>query len=185
MPMAATKVWTLQELDSLPDDENTYELVHGELFVTPAPGPRHEDIAARLTAILLPYVLEHRLGLIYHPRGVVQHAGSQVEPDLNVRQSLKAVEQWDRAPVPILVVEILSPSNRSRLMAAKRSFYSEVDVAEYWIVDPENRTVTSVRPGRPDTEFRDTLTWHPRGPAAPLLIDLADVFVSRRGITTV
>ena len=44
-----TKHWTLDELHSLPDDSNKYEVVRGELFVTPAPTPRHEAILARLT----------------------------------------------------------------------------------------------------------------------------------------
>jgi hypothetical protein len=49
---AATKVWTLEELHSLPDDGNKYELIHGELFVTPPPTDPHETIAARLTRLL-------------------------------------------------------------------------------------------------------------------------------------
>ena len=57
----ATKRWTLEELHSLPDDGNKYELVRGELFVTPPPTDGHETIAARLTEILAPYVREHRL----------------------------------------------------------------------------------------------------------------------------
>ena len=47
-----TKVWTLEELHSLPDDGNKYELVHGELFVTPPPTVDHEEIAARLDRVL-------------------------------------------------------------------------------------------------------------------------------------
>lgn len=56
MHMAAVaKVWTLEELHSLPDDGNTYELIHGELFVTPAPMPSHEVVLTRLMNILFPY----------------------------------------------------------------------------------------------------------------------------------
>lgn len=176
MPMAATKVWTLVELDALPEDSNTYELVHGELFVTPAPGPGHENIAARLTAILLPYVLTHGLGLVYSPRGVIQHAGSQVEPDLAVRQLLNPEERRDRAPAPILVVEILSPSDRARIRAAKRAIYAEAGVGEYWIIDPRRRTITIVRSGRPDVTVTDVLVWHPDGAGMPLYVRLTDVF---------
>jgi Uma2 family endonuclease len=56
------KKWTLEEVHRLPDDGNKYELVRGELFVTPPPGERHETILAQLTAILVPYVHEHGLG---------------------------------------------------------------------------------------------------------------------------
>ena len=54
--MASTKVWTLEELDALPEDGNKYELVRGELFVTPPPTYDHETILARLTRLIEPYV---------------------------------------------------------------------------------------------------------------------------------
>jgi len=57
--------WTLEELHALPEDSNTYELIDGELFVTPAPTDEHGDICARLNAILVPYVLAQGLGLVY------------------------------------------------------------------------------------------------------------------------
>src|SRR3982751_4020232 len=77
--------WTLAELHRLPDDGNRYELVRGDLFVTPAPGNPHEAIAARLTRIIDPYAAKHGLGDVYRPRAVMMFAGSQVEPDLMVR----------------------------------------------------------------------------------------------------
>ena len=81
-----TKQWTLEEVHSLPDDGNKYELVRGELFVTPPPTDPHETIAARLSRLLDPYVAEHGLGYVYHPRAVMRFDGSEVEPDLMVRQ---------------------------------------------------------------------------------------------------
>src|SRR5947207_14395261 len=54
-----TKTWTLEEVHSLPDDGNKYELVRGELFVTPPPNEQHESIAAKLNRILDPYVARH------------------------------------------------------------------------------------------------------------------------------
>ena len=96
-----TKVWTLEELHSLPDDGNTYELVRGELFVTPAPTVNHEEIDARLTRMLVPFVAVHQLGNVYHPRAVVQFQGSQVEPDLMVRPSHPdPAAGWAVWPVP-------------------------------------------------------------------------------------
>ena len=56
----ATKRWTLEELHSLPDDGNKYELVRGELFVTPPPTVDHETILARLP--------NQSLRLLHHPR---------------------------------------------------------------------------------------------------------------------
>ena len=57
------KKWTLEELHSLPDDGNKYELIRGQLFVTPPPTDAHETICARLHRLLDPYVAANGLGL--------------------------------------------------------------------------------------------------------------------------
>jgi Uma2 family endonuclease len=174
----ATKLkrWTLEEVHSLPDDGNKYELVRGELFVTPAPSPDHERIAGRLTRILVPYVESHRLGTVYHPRNVLRFEGSEVEPDLMVRSELERGMRWEDAPVPILVVEILSTSTWRRDHNQKRSLYMDAGVAEYWIVDPENSAITSIRPGHADVVSKETLVWSAKGASSSLTIDLREVF---------
>ena len=176
----ATKRWTLEEVHSLPDDGNKYELVRGELFVTPPPSDRHETIAARLTDILGPYVQTHGLGHVYHPRAVMRFEGSEVEPDLMVRQPHHDPEgSWDDAPVPILVVEIISDSTRRRDHGPKRTLYMDANVAEYWIVDRERRTITRVRREEADDVVRDQLIWAPGNADAPLTVTLSEVFGAR------
>ena len=178
IPMSTnTKVWTLEELHSLPDDGNTYELVRGELFVTPPPTVNHEEIAARLNHMLLPFVTAHKLGYVYHPHAVVQFQGSQVEPDLMVRPSHPNPEAgWAAWPTPLLVVEIISPSTRRRDHEQKKSLYMEAGVAEYWIVDPEARSVRVVRPGEEDRIEMERVEWRPPGLDAVLPVLLGDVF---------
>ena len=176
MSVAATKIWTLEELHNLPDDGNTYELVHGELFMTPAPAPSHETVVVRLTRVLAPYVAKHNLGDVLRPRAVIQHQGSQVEPDLNVRKMPDTDLPWDAWPIPILVIEILSPSTQRRDREQKREFYLEVGVRDYWIVDPDARTIASVREGRRDMVTKDSVTWEPAGVATPLVVRLAQIF---------
>lgn len=171
----AVKRWTLEELHSLPDDGNKYELVRGELFVTPPPTFDHETIGARLAQILTPYVGAHRLGLVYRPRAVLRFEGSEVEPDLMVRHPAPGAD-WDRAPVPILVVEILSPSTRRRDREQKRAFYLDAGVAEYWMVDPETRSITVVGTGGRDIVETERLAWAPAGARAPLEIEVAELF---------
>lgn len=171
------KRWTLEEVHSLPDDGNKYELIRGELFVTPAPTDDHETIAARLSRILDPFIAGNGLGMLYHPRAVMQFEGSEVEPDLMVRQpqsSRKAT--WSEAPTPILVVEILSPYTRRRDHVQKRSLYVDAGVAEYWIIDPEENTITSIRAGERDIVSRDQLVWAPTGTASTLTLDIASIF---------
>lgn len=177
MLMAATKLWTLEELDSLPDDGNVYELIRGELFVSPPPTDNHETIAARLTRILDPYVAEQGLGYVYRPRAVVRTRDSQVEPDLQVRQAqADRKARWEDAPIPILIVEILSPYSRRRDREQKRAFYLEHRVPEYWIVDPEELAITVIRTGFPDRVERQRLTWFPAGASSTLTFEVAAIF---------
>jgi Uma2 family endonuclease len=176
---AEIKPWTVEELQRLPDDGNKYEVIDGELFVTPAPAEVHEDILARLTRILDPFVAQHGLGRVYRPRAVVRTQGSEVEPDLMVRAKRsqpRSGRDWDDAPVPILVVEVLSPTTRRRDVMQKRDFYMRIGVAEYWVIDPELERVLVVRPEREDETITETLIWRPAGAAEPLVIPLASIF---------
>jgi Uma2 family endonuclease len=176
MPNTA-RAWTLAELHRLPEDGNKYELVYGELFVTPAPTEEHETIAARLTRMIDPYVAKHRLGLVYRPRAVVQRRKSEVEPDLMVRtERIRRKGSWRGAPVPLLVVEIVSPTTRRRDHIKKRTYYEDIGVAEYWIVDASERSVRVVRPNVEDTVVTATLSWMPAGVPRPLAISLARLF---------
>ena len=171
------KRWTLEEVHSLPDDGNKYELVRGELFVTPPPSEDHETILARLARVLDPYVAAHGLGMVYRPRAVMRFEGSEVEPDLMVRQPrmIRATD-WDDAPTPILIVEVLSGSTRRRDVGQKRELYLDAGVGEYWVVDPERRTILVARRGLPDVVASETVTWRAAAAPTPLVVDVASLF---------
>jgi len=175
--MVATKAWTLEELHRLPDDGNKYELVRGELFVTPPPNEDHEVIAARLTDIVAPYVRRHGLGVVFRPRAVFRFEGSEVEPDLMVRKPKEpGAVDWTDAPLPLLIVEILSPATRRRDRDQKLAFYMDATIPEYWIVDPEGKTITRLRPGGRQEPVNDRLVWSPEGAPEPLDVNLREVF---------
>jgi Uma2 family endonuclease len=178
MQMATNvRSWTLDEVHRLPDDGNKYELVRGELFVTPPPTDDHETILARLSAVLSPYVRSQGLGLLYHPRSVVRFEGSEVEPDLMVRRPSPGIKDaWERAPRPILIVEVFSPTTRRRDQDQKRKLYLDVGIDEYWMVDPERRVVTIVRPGHADRVVSELLTWRPTETSAPFELRLDELF---------
>jgi Uma2 family endonuclease len=171
--------WTLEEMHALPEDGNKYELIHGELFVTPAPTNDHETIASRLARLLDRYVESQGLGLVYRPRAVFRVGRDvEVEPDLMVRALHPDPKgSWETAPLPKLVVEVLSPSTRKHDRVAKRKVYiDEARISEYWIVDGDARTLTSCATGRADLVLADRVTWHPSGAADPLAFDLGDIF---------
>ena len=173
----ATKRWTLEELHSLPDDGNKYELVRGDLFVTPPPSHAHELISARLAELLVPYVSRHGLGYVFHPRAVFRFGGSEVEPDLMVvPPAVAEAKNWNDSPTPILMIEIVSPSTRRRDYESKRALYSDSGIPEYWIVDPDTRSVRVVRPAAPDLLADRSIRWSPSGASEPLDISLDGIF---------
>ena len=92
------------------------------------------------------------------------------------QQQASSDATWAQAPTPILIVEILSESTRRRDRNQKRSFYLDAGVDEYWIVDPETRTIASIRRDRPDVVASDSLAWSPPGADQSLEITLANVF---------
>jgi Uma2 family endonuclease len=177
----ATKVrkWTLAEVHRLPEDGNKYELVRGELFVTPPPGDEHETIGALVHEILAPFVRAQGLGLVFRPKAVMRFDKSQVEPDLMVRRPhpnrKKNDKDWDTAPIPLLVVEILSEYTRRRDFNEKKRLYLDAGVEQYWVVDPETRVITVDTPDSTRIESH-RLTWTPRGATSSLVLEVADVF---------
>lgn len=174
--LARTNRWTLAQLNRLPDDGNKYEVVRGELFVTPAPTHDHETVVAILHSRLEPYVVANALGRIYRPRAVVRVTPhSEVEPDLMVRP-LTGARSWEAAPVPILVVEITSDSTRRRDHVQKRQLYLDIGVQEYWVVDMDERSVRVIRPGVDDVVVSDAVRWHPVGAQTPLQISVPELF---------
>ena len=174
MPQA-TRAWTLEEVHRLPDDGNRYELIRGELFVTPAPRHRHERVLERLRRAIDAYVERNGLGWTA-ARGVVRVRGSEVEPDLLVRGDFPSAADWEDAPTPILVVEVLSDITRRRDHVQKREHYLDVGIPEYWIIDPDERTIRVVRPGTEDELRSDTVSWLPSGAASPFELDVASLF---------
>jgi Uma2 family endonuclease len=102
--------------------------------------------------------------------------GSEVEPDLMVREAHPRPEKdWNKAPRPSLIVEILSEYTRRRDKAQKKNLYLEAGL-EYWIVDPEARTITVARPGESDRVEREAMSWTPVGVSATLILGFADIF---------
>ena len=175
-----TRAWTAEDLDRLPDDGNRYEVVEGELFVTPAPSLPHQVVAGAIYRHLYPFVEHHyRLGwVMFAPGDVHVNAKSRVQPDIFVvpRTAAGKPASWREAPTPILVVEVLSDSTAQRDLGPKRELYRRAGVVEYWIVDHEKRTVAVVRHGQADVELGDRLTWFPVGATEALVIDLPELF---------
>jgi Uma2 family endonuclease len=175
----ATGTWTVAERDRLPNDGNRYEVVDGELFVTPMPVPRHQLIVQRLWRLLDPYVRLHGIGSAFCAgTDVYFDSRNAVVPDVAVYDFPEAQlpRTWQEAPKPILVAEVASDSTWRRDVGPKRQLYEKREVPEYWIVDGDDCTVTVVRPHEEDVVVRNTLRWQPQSAFPALEIVLADVF---------
>lgn len=190
MGMSATRIWTREEVLALPDDGQKYELVDGELLVTPAARGRHQRAVQKLYNLVEPYVAARALGgVMALPGDLDLNAGHLVQPDLFVGALVDGREpvEWDEFGVPLLVVEVLSPSTAVYDRVKKRRLYQRVGVPVYWIVDLDARLVEVWTPDADRPRIEDaSLSWQP-DPAAPsLAIDLPAYFrrvwgeVSRR-----
>lgn len=177
---APVRGWTYEEFARLPDDGNRYEVIAGELFVTPAPGSIHQRVSARLIHLFEGFSEETGAGIAYAaPFDVIFGDGDYVEPDLLfVRRDRVDEIVRDHGVVgpPDLVIEILSDSTARRDRGLKRQRYAAHGVPEYWIVDTDARHVEVYRLSGGDLRRVETATDVlryrplPRGPE--LVIDV-------------
>ena len=143
MTQAATKM-TYDQYCLLPEDGKQYEVIDGELFMTPAPRPKHQQIVVWLTEELSRFVRENSLGEVFvAPVDVLLDRHSIVQPDVLFISAarLSIVKEDAIEGPPDLVVEVLSPSTFYKDLRKKMTAYSQFGVQEYWIVDPETQTI--------------------------------------------
>ena len=176
MPQAATR-WTAEMVRALPDDGKRYEVIDGELFVTPAPNVRHQRGIARLQLPLMLYVESRGVGeTLASPADISTSEDRLVQPDIFVIPgNLGRVKSWKQITRLLLAVEVLSPSTARADRQVKRRLYAEI-ADEYWIVDLDARLIERWRPGdtRPDI-VTDRLLWQP-AQADPFAFDLPQYF---------
>jgi len=160
MATTTRRIATEDDLLAMPKDGQKYELVDGEIRVSPA-GDRHSAVALALGARLLAFTKTHRLG---HVMGA--DAGFRL-PSTNIRSpdvSFVAAGRFpeDKPPddfgnvAPDLAVEVLSPHDRPRHVLDKVGEYLEAGVRLIWVIDPRHgravvhRSLSDVRELRPD-----------------------------------
>ena len=135
---------TYADYAALPDDGQRYEILDGELAVTPAPGRRHQQIVGELFIVLHAHVKTRGLGQVFvSPFDVILDDTSVVEPDIVyvARDRLGIVAERGVEGAPTLAIEVISPSTRARDRDAKRELYARHGVPFFWIVDPETRSI--------------------------------------------
>ena len=186
MPAQPTE-WTVDMVRALPEDGNRYEVIDGELFVTPAPSVMHQRAVLELALLVAPYLRANRIGeAIISPADVIVYGPRKfVQPDLFAVPLVNGalMRAWTDVGRLLLTVEVLSPSTEHVDRGRKQTLYFEKAVPEYWIVDVSVRTIERRRPdGSPAEVLTETLEWRPDAEAPPLMIDLPAYFDRVNGL---
>jgi Uma2 family endonuclease len=179
MPARPDVRYTYEDYLSTPEGSSErYEIIDGELFVTPAPRFRHGVVGNNVGRVLANLAIEHELGLVAGGPVTVRLADDSItEPDVVFVRAdrLGIVEEGRIHGVPDLVVEVLSPSNRKLDRTIKRRRYMESGVPELWILDADERWIEIWRPGALEPEKpHDVVKW--RVGDRTFDVRLADIF---------
>lgn len=174
-------VLTYDDYAAMPADGRRYELHEGEIYVNPAPTPRHQRISRDLEFLLHAHVVEGQLGEVFNaPIDVILGRVTVVQPDIVfvARERLAMVSERGIEGAPDLVVEILSPSTEVVDRGAKLQLYARHGVRHYWIVDPAACSLAEHVLADRDLALRGTFTAPDRCTTAlfpDLVIPLADI----------
>jgi Uma2 family endonuclease len=184
MPAVQNRRWTAAEvrrlIDEHPEPTPRYELVNGELLVTPSPSRMHQRIVVSIIRLLGDYVAAQHLGeVLTSPSDVRLAPDLIVQPDVYVIPAENGRRPRAVDPVTrlLLAVEVLSPGSARYDRVDKRYAYQGAGVPEYWLLDPDAQVIerwlpSDVRPEVLDRELR----WQPAGALDPLVIDMAAFF---------
>jgi len=158
--MRISTKFTYEDLKLIPPDRNRYEIVDGELFVTPAPRTLHQRIVGNIFASLHQHVRQHRIGEVFvAPYDVVLATGTVLEPDvLFVSNSrVRYIGEDNLSGPPDLAVEVISESTKRLDREVKLKQYALYGVSEYWLVEPEGKNVEVYRRQKEEYELAERL----------------------------
>lgn len=191
MPALRKRHWTAADVRSIIDESRhwpRYELLDGELLVTPAPTPAHQIAIGELFTSLFEYCKREDIGIaLMSPADIELAPETIMQPDIFVvpNDVIPADEPlvWPNVSRLLLAVEVLSPSTFRRDRVAKRDFYLANGVEEYWIVDASARIFERWTSTRDTPDLRaDRLAWRPPGSSAPFVLDVPAFFHSNRAL---
>jgi Uma2 family endonuclease len=143
MLLTEEQLYTVQDYEGLGEGA-PYQLIGGELIMTPSPSFFHQSIQYKLANVLGPFAERNKLGIVVGaPLDVFFGVEDVYQPDLIFirREKTKNLTKDKLRVVPDLVIEILSPATAYYDFTRKKEIYCASGVTEYWIVDPEAETI--------------------------------------------
>lgn len=139
---------TYEDFCALPDDGKRYEIINGDLYMSPSPNIPHQKIIINLAAIIHGYVRKHKLGtVLVAPTDVLLSNHDIVEPDILFvsKENQSIITHKHIKGTPDLITEVLSPSTSRRDLRLKRDLYARSSVPFYWILDPDGPRVIELQ----------------------------------------
>jgi len=164
--------WTFEELAAeVPESNQPMELWDGELITSPSPSFYHQEIVARFYEKLKGRVTQERAGkVVFAPIDMILTSRRVTQPDVLFisNERLHIIQERVRGAAD-LVAEVISPGSRHRNRIEKRDLYEQHGVKEYWLIDPEAKTVEVLflEAG----EYRLAGRWRPGEQARSRLLD--------------
>jgi Uma2 family endonuclease len=148
-PTTITGRMTAAEFMALPEDPNKtrYELVHGEVVVSPSPNFDHAFVVTHLSMLLAQHVRSNRLGVVVSDIDTPFSPEDVRRPDILFFSNSRThhIGKVNLEGPPDLCVEVLSPSNRHVDRGDKFELYRDSGVPFYWIIDPMTKVVEAYR----------------------------------------
>jgi Uma2 family endonuclease len=177
---AAPGDWTYAEYARFPDDGDRYEVLDGEVLVTPAPGTLHQKVVQRLLIALVRYVDGRGVGWVFQDVDLLFQTGHFLRPDILVvpKEGHNGITDRGVEVAPVLVVEVLSPSSVTIDRVKKPRRYLDFGVPAYWVIDPKTATVWMWGPRTgPSAPLRaeGTVSWTFPDGTEPLEVDVAEL----------
>jgi len=134
---------TYKDYEQLPEGA-PYQLIGGELVMTPSPVPYHQIISSRIGFELGKFIENKKQGtMLYAPMDVFFSETETYQPDIIFisKERSQIIGEKKIEAAPDLVIEILSPTTAYYDLKHKKRVYETSGVKEYWIVDPMEKTI--------------------------------------------
>ena len=141
------RVWTEAELEALPEDGYSHEVVNGELVMSPKNNWQHGEICARLLTALKAFADLHHLGVVWDSStGFWMKSRNCRAPDISFisKARLKGLRCSSPAffqGAPDLAVEVLSPSTSRRELDERLKDFFTSGTRLAWVIDPDRELI--------------------------------------------
>ncbi len=137
------KHWTYGDYCNLNDDKR-YEVIEGELIMTPAPSFKHQKVLAKLGSLIFNYVNEKKLGeVVFSPVDVVLSDDIVLQPDIVYisNENTGIIKEAGIFGPPDMVIEVISPTSIYKDTHVKKRLYEQAGIKEYWLVFPDEKVI--------------------------------------------